>query len=855
MSGTLINSPQSNTRAKALLQESAQLPVELAHFDCFVTRWKYIVRRYGHNIAVECGKEALSYAELASNVEKFREELCEQLEDVRGQGVGIRGPINAKAIALQVAILCEGGYFVSLGEDANSPKEQQLIIDAELSLVVDTAPCRFQAAAKKVDECERRSPGALFCTSGSTGVSKRVLFPVTCLLQDIARQTETLHLNAGDRIDLLFKPSFSASLAPVYGALLNGATLCIADLHKLGVERLGRWLREQRISISTMSASTLKTLLHTLASDDSKMPNLRLISSGGEVMTREIVSSFRIFFKKSCILQNAYAMTETRTLAEFFIHGDDEDEETENCLGWPVAGKQLELISETGECIKTPGNMGEIRVKSNYIPEAYFKASTADDSFSIADDGEVSFLTGDMGYWDGQGRLHWSGRRDDLIKIRGRRISLTEIENLIYQLNPGLVYQLEWIAEKLVLFVPEEASSGTGSKLQHELHDKLPDYLHPIHVLFIDEWPRLHTGKVDRVGLQDMYLKQAPSPLRVEGRSEGRLEKSLRAIIYKHTGRSDFCAETELIEMLGVDSLQAASIAYEIGKMAPSPFHQSHLVEHGTLRKISAYLSSPTIVAQQKASVDFIHISWLYDSPLWYKALQEKLGDTVNLKFQNFSFQNSEKKFLPLREIAKICADELLAQSSNQLFCLCGYSFAGLIAYETAVVLEKRGMQAPVILLDTHTYERKNLWRLATDDMQTAGQRARELFFSKNKKRLKPFLKKALSRYQVGKYRAEKTTAHRKGSINAQLDHAMGFALRDYTPSHSSCAITVLHAENTSELKKASNFRWNYDWEKYAFGKFQRIEIPGTSHYSLMQAQWGARLAELIGQVLRASHR
>ena len=85
-------------------------------------------------------------------------------------------------------------------------------------------------------------------TSGSTGAPKGVMQSHRNLLQHVRNYTNNLRVRRDDRLSLLFSYSFSASLLDLFGALLNGATLCPFDVRSKGTASLIRWVEARRIT-------------------------------------------------------------------------------------------------------------------------------------------------------------------------------------------------------------------------------------------------------------------------------------------------------------------------------------------------------------------------------------------------------------------------------------------------------------------------------------------------------------------------------------------------------------------------------------------------------------------------------
>jgi acyl-coenzyme A synthetase/AMP-(fatty) acid ligase len=120
---------------------------------------------------------------------------------------------------------------------------------------------------------------------------------------------------------------------------------------------------------------------------------------------------------------------------------------------------------------------------------------------------EIVYRTGDLVSLDPAGNYSYVGRRDSMVKIRGYRVELGEVEAALYR-HPA-------VREAAVLPVPDEllgsrlravvTASDTGKLIRQSVLDHcrqwLPSYMVPDVLEFREALPRTSTGKVDRVGL------------------------------------------------------------------------------------------------------------------------------------------------------------------------------------------------------------------------------------------------------------------------------------------------------------------------------------------------------------------
>src|SRR5271170_6301596 len=259
---------------------------------------------------------------------------------------------------------------------------------------LNLAELRLNAPAGSVAAAGPEQPAALFATSGTTGNPKIVALSHRAILFDIGRQTNDLYLGPDDRFDLLFSLGFSASLAPLFGVLLNGADFHPLDLRSRPA-RLLDWIEAREITVSSMTTSTFRMAVATAGEAEGRCPRLRLLSLGGESVFGCDVAAFRARFSCNCVLQNAAASTETRTYAQYFVAGATASVSDPAPIGWPVWGKEVRLLGSSGETIGGAGE-GEVAVVSRYLADGYVNhEAQTQQRFHREPDGRTLFRTGD----------------------------------------------------------------------------------------------------------------------------------------------------------------------------------------------------------------------------------------------------------------------------------------------------------------------------------------------------------------------------------------------------------------------------------------------------------------------------
>jgi acyl-coenzyme A synthetase/AMP-(fatty) acid ligase len=161
-----------------------------------------------------------------------------------------------------------------------------------------------------------------------------------------------------------------------------------------------------------------------------------------------------------------------------------------------------------------PGEVGEICVTGPMISVGYWKDPelTASRRLNGLPD---SYRTGDLAFATPDGMLHFAGRRDHQVKLRGHRFDLGEIEAALRQ-HPkvrdvaAIILRGPDGETEILAAVETEHRNGLEAELKQLCADRLPRFAWPVRLRFLSDLPRLATGKVDRAKLSAEEGDPAP---------------------------------------------------------------------------------------------------------------------------------------------------------------------------------------------------------------------------------------------------------------------------------------------------------------------------------------------------------
>lgn len=705
-------------------------PFQLADAEQSIpARFDRVAAKRGDAIAVVDGGTTLSYRQLQSRASAMAAVLSERLGDRSGPVV-LRLPIGASAIEALLAVLFVGRPYMFVDPAAaDSDLARAEAAAAPAAIVVDDSRWSCESAATPrirwgeladargvAFAAERRTrPQDLACffsTSGSTGAPKIVGLSHRAALFDVGRQVNDLYLGPDDRFDLLFAPSFSASLSPIFTALLTGGELHVLDARNR-LASLGQWQERSRITVSTMAVTTLRALCAAVASGDGR-PRPRLISVGGEALLAKDVAAFNVAFPPPCVLQNAMASTEARTYAQYFVpRATPEDGSVP--IGWPVLGKEIVLVDECGLPVPV-GHAGEITIRSRFLSGGYINdADLTKARFVAQDDGTVLFKTRDRGRFREDGCLVFLGRADSQVKIRGYRVELDAVEAALArheQISHAVVVVRELAPGEpsLVAYVvPGAGATPTAAELRTYLSLRLPAYSVPSSIEVRRSLPTNRNGKVDRHALAAATHGDESS--RRLTTSETATVLSLTEIWTGILERDDLDPQEDFF-CGGGDSLDALRLQIEVHERFGVDMPLDVLVRYPTIAALAQWLNGVraserdtttlTLLQSEGSGIPLFCAPGIGGEPTAFRSLAKHLGarrPVYGLRMVNdIAMAEQSIEAIAASNIALIDA----RVHPEWPILLCGHSFGGLVVFEMARQLHAAGRRVGLLgIIDT----------------------------------------------------------------------------------------------------------------------------------------------------------
>lgn len=352
---------------------------------------------------------------------------------------------------------------------------------------------------------------------GTTGKSKTIMLSSNNI-NAIAEKLDVLDNKKhkpGEECSLVVLPMFHAfGLAVAMHYPITHGFTCI-PLTQFTGESANKMLRKYNISFILGVPNMFKKMLDDEKFKGEHLKKLRLVFCGGDFLPERFVREFNKTiseFGGKGRLFRGYGLTEVASVCTVNSYGNVR----EDSIGKPLPGMVVEIWDEMNK--KLPdGQTGEIVIRGETVMQGYFKGdeTAENDGVYIDKNGNRWIKSGDLGYFDKDGFLFFTGRKKRMIIISGYNVYPSDIENAVLQL-PFVAeacavqgYHKSRPCVKLCVTLKEEiAKEEAKSQIQSYCKKNLAKFSCPRKIEIYDSFPRTKMAKIDFMKLSDKYESQ-----------------------------------------------------------------------------------------------------------------------------------------------------------------------------------------------------------------------------------------------------------------------------------------------------------------------------------------------------------
>ncbi len=371
---------------------------------------------------------------------------------------------------------------------------------------------RSNAARARFTSVPRRPTdlAALIYTSGSTGKPKAIMCPHRNMIAAARSIIHYLENRPGDVILNCLPLAFDYGLYQVLMAVMFGGTVVLEPSFMYPAHLLQLLKREHVTGLPVVP-----TILHALLELDNPprqaWTSLRYLTNTGAAMPVSLIREFR---KRQPAIQfySMFGLSECKRVCYLPPAHIDRIPQS---VGQPMPGCEATIVDPSGQPVP-PGVVGDLHVRGENVMAGYWNDPELSNRVFRRDpvSGHVTLHTGDRFYRDEEGFLYFAGRADDVMKVKGERVSPIEIERALLEF-PGL-------REAAVTGLPDPVHGAvlqahvvcardtevSEQDLRRHCAQQLESHMVPERIIFLSELPKSENGKVNKRSLltmEEMY--------------------------------------------------------------------------------------------------------------------------------------------------------------------------------------------------------------------------------------------------------------------------------------------------------------------------------------------------------------
>jgi len=483
-----------------------------------------------------------NYGRLATAIEQFADALM-ALGLARHDRVGIYLPKQEETVVAFFGAAAAGCVFVPINPALKPPQVAYILRDCNVRVLitsterlkslgdvlgecsdlvcvacVDPPPAPEAAAARPVhafhellSAAGKRSRhrvvdtdmAAIFYTSGSTGKPKGVVLSHRNMVTGAESVAEYLSNVADDRLMAVLPFSFDYGFSQLSTAFLVGASVILID-HLFARDVATIAAREQATGLAAVPPLWLQ--LAELKWPVEAQRSLRYFTNSGGAMPVATLKKLRAALPTTQPFL-MYGLTEA--FRSTYLPPSEVDRRPES-MGKAIPNVEVLVVRPDGSAC-APNEPGELVHRGSLVSLGYWNdpAKTAERFKPLPPraDGlvlqEIAVWSGDTVRQDEEGFLYFIGRRDEMIKTSGYRVSPTEIEEVVYA--TGLVRDAvalgvphPRLGQAILLVASPAQDAPDTAQLSRECQERLPTFMQPAHIEWRSDLPRNPNGKFDR---------------------------------------------------------------------------------------------------------------------------------------------------------------------------------------------------------------------------------------------------------------------------------------------------------------------------------------------------------------------
>ncbi len=606
-----------------------------------------IVKKHPKNIALRFFKKSMSYEELNHKANQLARHL-QKLGVKKQDYVGIYLHRSIDLFVGILGILKAGAIYVPI--DADYPKQRKLymIDDTKLNVLITDPAFAKQFPKRRLHflflketninqyqnsnlhlKIDPLNLAYINYTSGTTGNPKGVQIAHRNINR-LVLHPNWIQFTSNDRFLQISNISFDALTHELWGALLNGATLCIYPQINLSPDELGKFIVQEKVTQVIFTARLFNLMVDEALES---LKGLRAMCSVGDVMSAKHAKIAFKHLPSSCKIINACGHTENTTHTTAYTVTNRKAIQHEVPIGRPINHTTVYILDEKQQLVPF-GSEGELCTGGDGVARGYLnRPDLTAEKFILNPFGKGHlYRTGDLVRYLPDSNLSFLGRIDTQVKIRGFRIELSELEEAVRSfplISDSVAMSLvDPSGEKqLVVYAEAKQKKPKSHEIRDWIASKLPSYAIPNFIIVLERLPMTPNGKVDRKNLPSPFLEEKKETI-LHTETEKTIADLWSKILHRTT-----IDRTDHFFKIGGDSIHAMQIASQLKRTFQREISAALLFQHPILADLASAIdllkkSESKIITKQDIASP-LPISYHQES-LW---LIDRLGPHTKLQY------------------------------------------------------------------------------------------------------------------------------------------------------------------------------------------------------------------------------
>ena len=467
------------------------------------------------------------YSDLTQTISRIRKSIQSHTSETE-KNIGLVANDDLETYAGILALWFEGKGYVPISPENPLDRNKNIIHQANLKTIIDSSnipliPEFNLIQSKKLSTVpldlkpknvsDQELVYILF-TSGTTGQPKGVPITRSNLSGFITAFKEMgCDINEKDRCLQMFELTFDLSVISYLFPLLYGACIYTIPKDKIKYSYIFELMDEQKLTFSLMVPSMLHFLRPYF--NEIQVAEMKYSLLCGEALSQDITEEWSRCVPNAKIL-NVYGPTEDTIFCTEYTFDRTGKNKSHNgvlSIGKAMKGNITIVINENTQVLPY-GNTGQLCLAGIQLTPGYWnnEEKNKEAFFQTDHNGKQTrfYKTGDLCYIDEDGDILYIGRSDNQIKVQGFRIELSEIEfhvkTFLEKINVVAVAIADALGNIEIGLIIESKGFNI-TPLQGYMKAKMPAYMIPKKIEFIDSFPLNTNGKIDRNKLRQLIYK------------------------------------------------------------------------------------------------------------------------------------------------------------------------------------------------------------------------------------------------------------------------------------------------------------------------------------------------------------